>query len=232
MDLRLLNAFRTPAQIRLILEEFFWLETGIALGQAHLQRGDIDAAMPLFAHAVARAEAALGLGHRTTIAAARGLGEAHLERDPSLATRWLQRAFEAAAHGKVEPITRGDVAFIQSIVETGWFRFGGSVQPSYNNFSGLGATDSGGAPAQFPNARTGVRAQIQHLRAYADATAKTCTVPPLHYPCVDPRFNLVSPKGKAPTWNQMGNGNWATSTTYAQQILSLYSQMLAFNGVS
>ena len=30
-DLRLLNAFRTPAQFRLIFEEFFWLECGIAL---------------------------------------------------------------------------------------------------------------------------------------------------------------------------------------------------------
>jgi len=30
-DLRLLNAFRTPAQFRLIFEEFFWLECGVAL---------------------------------------------------------------------------------------------------------------------------------------------------------------------------------------------------------
>ena len=30
-DLRLLNAFRTPAQFRLIYEEFFWLECGVAL---------------------------------------------------------------------------------------------------------------------------------------------------------------------------------------------------------
>jgi ATP-dependent DNA helicase RecG len=30
-DLRLLNAFRTPAQFRMIFEEFFWLECGIAL---------------------------------------------------------------------------------------------------------------------------------------------------------------------------------------------------------
>jgi ATP-dependent DNA helicase RecG len=30
-DLRMLNAFRSPAQFRLILEEFFWLETGLAL---------------------------------------------------------------------------------------------------------------------------------------------------------------------------------------------------------
>lgn len=30
-DLRLLNSFRSPAQFRLILEEFFWLECGLAL---------------------------------------------------------------------------------------------------------------------------------------------------------------------------------------------------------
>jgi mannosyl-glycoprotein endo-beta-N-acetylglucosaminidase len=133
---------------------------------------------------------------------------------------------EGAAEG-----VRGDVAFIQSIIETGWFRMGGSVPSSYNNFAGLGATDSGGAPARFPDARTGVRAQIQHLRAYADSTATKCAVPPLHYPCVDPRFNLVSPKGKATTWNKMGNGNWATDPNYASKILTLYAEMLRYNGL-
>ena len=33
-DLRLLNAFRSPAQFRLIFEEFFWLECGLALKRA------------------------------------------------------------------------------------------------------------------------------------------------------------------------------------------------------
>ena len=32
---------------------------------------------------------------------------------------------------------------------------------------------------------------------------RACTVPPLHNACVDPRFHLVSPKGKAPTWNNV-----------------------------
>jgi hypothetical protein len=134
---------------------------------------------------------------------------------------------EGAAEG-----IRGDVAFIQSILETGWFRFGGSVPATNNNFAGIGATDGGGIPAKFPDARTGVRAQIQHLRAYADVTATTCTVPPLHNPCVDPRFHLVLPKGRAPTWNVMGSGNWATSTTYSQRILALYAEMLRYNGVT
>ena len=40
-DLRLLNSFRSPAQYRLIFEEFFWLETGMALkhSQARTEHG-------------------------------------------------------------------------------------------------------------------------------------------------------------------------------------------------
>jgi hypothetical protein len=125
--------------------------------------------------------------------------------------------------GAAEGVT-GDIAFMQSIVETGWFRFNGSIPASANNFAGIGATDTNPGPAIFPDARTGVRAQIQHLRAYADPTALTCTVPPFHNPCVDPRFHLVIPKGKAPTWNQLGNGNWGTASTYASSILLLYDE--------
>jgi len=128
--------------------------------------------------------------------------------------------------GQAEGV-RGDLAFVQAILETGWFSFAGQVPPQANNFAGIGATDGTTSYATFADARTGVRAQIQHLRAYADATATTCAVPPLHNPCVDPRFALVSPKGKAPTWNQFGNGVWASSTTYATSILNLYAELLA-----
>jgi len=132
--------------------------------------------------------------------------------------------------GAAEGVT-GDIAFMQSVVETGWFRFSGTVPAWMNNFAGIGATDTNPRPAEFPDARTGVRAQIQHLRAYADATAVACAVPPLRNPCVDPRFDLVTPKGKATTWNQMGNGNWATAPTYSASILDLYREALAFNGL-
>jgi hypothetical protein len=131
--------------------------------------------------------------------------------------------------GAAEGVT-GDIAFVQSVVETGWFRFGGSITPAHNNFAGIGATDSNPAPAVFPDARTGVRAQIQHLRAYADPSATACTVPPLRNACVDPRFHLVTPKGRAPTWNEFGNGNWASASTYAGSILTLFAELLAFAG--
>ena len=55
-------------------------------------------------------------------------------------------------------------------------------------------------------------------------------MPPLRNPCVDPRFALVLPKGRAPTWNQMGNGNWATASTYSTSILTLFAELQAFTG--
>jgi len=140
-------------------------------------------------------------------------------------------AFYFVEEGRMEGVT-GDVAFVQGIVETGWFRFSGAVPAWKNNFAGIGAVDGNpGEAAVFPDARTGVRAQIQHLRAYADPGAVTCSVPPLANPCVDPRFHLVVPKGRAPFWNQLGGGNWATAPTYGADILTRYREALAYHGL-
>jgi hypothetical protein len=132
--------------------------------------------------------------------------------------------------GEDEGVT-GDVAFAQAVLETGWFRFTGTVPASANNFAGIGAADVNPGPAVFADARTGVRAHIQHLRAYADPTATACATPPLRNPCVDPRFHLVAPKGRAPTWNHLGNGNWASADGYGAKILVLYHEALAYNAM-
>lgn len=121
----------------------------------------------------------------------------------------------------------GDLAFAQSIVETGYFSFSSRVLPSYNNFSGLGAVDGGTGAATFATAELGVRAQIQHLRAYGDPAVTTAK---LAHPVIDPRFSLVAPKGKAQTWNQFGNGMWATDPGYAAKVLGIYQQILDFAG--
>jgi hypothetical protein len=124
---------------------------------------------------------------------------------------------------------RGDIAFVQSILETGWFRYEGSmVKPTDNNFSGLGACDSCSRGNIFATPEEGVRAQIQHLWAYADPAADpTRTARPL----ADKRFTYVRPYGKAPTWEAMGNGNWATGGGYTEKILGLYASMLRHNGL-
>lgn len=123
---------------------------------------------------------------------------------------------------------RGDVAFAQSLHETGFFRFGGIVQPGQNNFAGIGALNgnTAGQAATFPNALTGVRAQIQHLKAYASTE-------PLKNPCVDPRFGLVT-RGSAPYVEWLGaadnpsGAGWAyPGKGYGASVLTLLSQLIA-----
>ena len=101
----------------------------------------------------------------------------------TLATYYLQ---EGAAEG-----VRGDVAFIQAIVETGWFRFGGSVPAWKNNFAGIGATDTNPAPAAFPDARTGVRgadpAPSCVRRRGGDRVHGATAAQPVRRPALQPR---------------------------------------------
>lgn len=60
-----------------------------------------------------------------------------------------------------------DVAFSQMCLETGFLKFGGDVNPDQNNFCGLGVTGGGVKGLTFDDARSGIRAHIQHLKAYA-----------------------------------------------------------------
>ncbi len=104
-----------------------------------------------------------------------------------------------------------DIAFCQMCVETGFLRFGGDVRPEQNNFSGLGAIGAGAAGASFPSARIGIRAQVQHLKAYASTE-------PLIQELVDPRFRFVT-RGVAPLVTQL-SGRWAADPQYGEKIIS------------
>lgn len=129
--------------------------------------------------------------------------------------------------GEAEGV-RGDVAFAQSLHETGYFKFGGIVLPSQNNYAGIGALNGNatGQAASFPDPRTGVRAQIQHLKAYASTEA-------LVNECVDPRFSLVA-RGVAPyvEWlgaadNPQGRGWAVPGAGYGANIVKLLGQIMA-----
>ena len=125
---------------------------------------------------------------------------------------------EATAEG-----VRAEVAFTQCMKETGFLKYGGDVLPNQYNFAGLGATGAVNG-ASFSNVRMGVRAQIQHLKAYASLDGLT-------NPCVDPRFNLVK-RGSAQYVEWLGikenpNGyGWATSKSYGHDIVSMVNTLL------
>lgn len=122
---------------------------------------------------------------------------------------------EADAEG-----VRAEVVFVQAMKETGWLRFGGAVQADWCNFAGLGAVNSSPtSAARFPDVRTGLRAQVQHLKAYA-------TTDPLNNACVDPRFNLVT-RGCAPTLEGL-NGKWAVpGNGYGESLASMIDNIMA-----
>jgi hypothetical protein len=126
---------------------------------------------------------------------------------------------------------RGDFAFAQAYIETGGFRAGGSD----NNFSGLGACDGCSGERRFPTALDGVRAQIQHLRNYADrrsVAAELANPASPYWYGADPgraarNFDSFFAKGWAPTWQMMGRGNWATDPNYASKVIGVYNRMIA-----
>lgn len=116
-----------------------------------------------------------------------------------------------------------DIAFVQMCLETGFLRFGGLVTADMNNFCGLGAINRENRGLSFPDVRTGVRAHIQHLKAYASAE-------PLRLASVDPRYRYVNPKGKAPDIHSLA-GTWAADTAYGHKIANLLRRMYAETGV-
>lgn len=125
---------------------------------------------------------------------------------------------EATAEG-----VRAEVAFTQCMKETGFLKYGGDVLPNQYNFAGIGATGAVHG-ASFSNVRMGIRAQIQHLKAYGSISSLT-------NPCVDPRFNLVK-RGSAQYVEWLGikenpNGyGWATSKSYGHDIVSMVNVLL------
>ena len=103
-----------------------------------------------------------------------------------------------------------DIAFVQMCHETGFLKFGNQVRWQQHNYCGLGATDDGARGAVFKTMRDGVRAHIQHLKAYASTDA-------LNNELIDPRFKFVK-RGSAATIVDLP-GRWASDPEYDQRLV-------------
>lgn len=126
--------------------------------------------------------------------------------------------------GAIEGV-RGDVAFAQSCLETGNFTFKGSaVTLDQNNFCGMGVTSTGTKGNSFKTPKDGIRAQIQHLKAYACDDV-------LEQRCIDPRFTYVK-RGCAPYVDWLGiqenpsGAGWASGKGYGEKILNILNNIL------
>ena len=119
---------------------------------------------------------------------------------------------------------RAEVIFAQIMNETGWLQFGGDVSINQFNFGGIGATGNGVPGNSFKDVRTGIRAQVQHLKAYASTE-------PLKNTCVDPRFNYVS-RGCAKFVEWLGIGDnptgqgWCAGSGYGAKLKDIMKRNL------
>ncbi|MCX8032590.1 MAG: glucosaminidase domain-containing protein [Thermoleophilia bacterium] len=109
---------------------------------------------------------------------------------------------------------RADLLWAQMIHETAGGSFTGTVRPEQNNFAGLGATSPEESGLLFPTAEAGVMAHIAHMVAYVYRESPVGWANPV----VDPRFELVQPRGQVTVLADL-NGRWAVpGINYGQSI--------------
>lgn len=120
---------------------------------------------------------------------------------------------------------RPDLALAQSLVETGFYRYGGDVDHNQNNFCGLGTIGGGVKGASFKTPELGVRAHIQHLLAYTQKSRPKTKI-------IDPRYEIAHSirveRGVVDTWYGL-NGTWAMGGLYCEKIMVMYRNMLAMD---
>jgi hypothetical protein len=114
---------------------------------------------------------------------------------------------------------RADLAFAQSVVETGYLSFPayGQDPVKYNNFAGIGACDSCKHGFHFASAMDGVMAQQELLGNYA-TPSEMASGP-------EGGSGNLSVGGCCQTWMGL-SGVWATNINYGYAILSVYKLML------
>lgn len=196
--------------------EHLWSKFGLTMEQF---RKDIKEAME-----VSTAEDSLTAIMGKSKAAAEQMAAYLKKKNPSVEQSVLDMIPLYLSEGEAEGV-RGDIAFAQSCLETGNFTFSGSaVTLEQNNFCGLGVTQRGKSGLSFDTPQLGIRAQVQHLKAYASTDA-------LVNEKTDPRFRYVT-RGCAPylEWlgqkeNPQGKG-WATGEKYGEKILTILKAIL------
>ena len=118
---------------------------------------------------------------------------------------------------------KAEVAFVQAMKETGWLQFTGVVKAEQYNFAGMGATGNSVSGESFKDVREGVRAQIQHLKAYGSTKS-------LNQTCVDNRFKYVE-RGSAiyVEWLSIPNNpkkkGWAAAKGYGVDIVKMIQKL-------
>lgn len=115
-----------------------------------------------------------------------------------------------------------DIAFAQMCLETDFLTFSTGIDPQAFNFGGLRTAKSPEDAQGFASMRMGVRAHIQHLKAYGSQE-------PLVQEVIDPRFYAVK-RGVARSVHQL-SGRWSVDLRYGEKIISIVRRLYESAGL-
>lgn len=96
-------------------------------------------------------------------------------------------------------------------------KFGGDVKKDQYNFAGIGAI-GGSSGAKFDSIRIGIRAHVQHLKAYASKEALKQPVRSTFSICETWKRRICAVVGT----KRKSNDRWATAKNYGNNIVKLY----------
>lgn len=130
-----------------------------------------------------------------------------------------------AAAGEKYGVT-WDIAVFQSLHETNWFRFGGDVKASQNNFAGIGARGGGDPGESFLTPTLGIEAQIQNLALRAGVNIPRDRIVSKY---VLANYDFIKQRNTK-TWASL-TGTWATDPKYWDKIRALIARFDAEVGV-
>jgi N-acetylmuramoyl-L-alanine amidase/Mannosyl-glycoprotein endo-beta-N-acetylglucosaminidase len=137
-------------------------------------------------------------------------------QNPTALSNYPTIARDYIEESKAEKFINHDIAFCQMCLETDFLRFPGPIKSPQNNFAGLGAVGGSSASASFDRQLIGVRAHIQHLKAYANTE-------PLLLDVVDPRFRFIT-RGIAPLISLL-SGRWSADSQYGDKVMALLTRL-------
>lgn len=138
---------------------------------------------------------------------------------------FCQMYYDEATKEGVDPA----LAFTQSMKETAFLKFTGQVKIEQFNFAGMGVTNASTNGDSYQNVREGIRAHVQHLKAYAVKN------PAFANPVVDKRYSswfAANRAGTAPYIEWLGKSEnpsgfgWAEAEGYGYSILNDYMNQL------
>lgn len=143
-----------------------------------------------------------------------------LKHNDSIDTVYTEHLVEMYIEEAQKEGVNHDVAFIQMCHETDFLKYTGVVKPEQKNFCGLGTINENTPGEYFESEKEGIRAHIQHLKAYASKKE-------LNQNLVDVRFYYVQ-RGVAPVVEKL-TGRWATDPAYHNKIKKLYKRLEAYS---